>query len=361
MGKIRVHELAKELGRTSGEVITVLAGMGITDAKPASGIEENVAMKVREHSPRPRASARLLRPAALPLPHERNVSGSRKGSRQKTAISAKAPGGEEVRPKKKKFVAVFRRENARSGVISRMPTKQAQQRSAAPVAHTARPVVRRRPADPALRPADPSLRMARPEEGTARLLYLQGYGPADHRRIAVQPRTGVPATRQLRQCRLFRTTAALRLQQGAAIFLRLSPREQDRQPRCGVREETPAAGHTGALPRREQEQKAGSFEYPAERGVLLPEIAIPSARIKERARRRRLHQIAQEAPRHRQRARRALRFQEKASLLPSPGRERLPGGMHREGAPLPGKGLTRTARMLPAAERMQAEEETEGP
>ena len=48
MGKIRVHELAKELGKTSNDLIAILDRMGIADAKPASGIDESVAARVRE-------------------------------------------------------------------------------------------------------------------------------------------------------------------------------------------------------------------------------------------------------------------------------------------------------------------------
>ncbi len=155
LGKIRVHELAKELGKSSGDVIAILSGMGISDAKAASGIEDDVAARVREKVAAHNAA---------------KASGSAAPAARKEA-PAKAPGSEEGAPKKKKFVAVFRRENARSGVISRMPTKQAQLRSAAPVNHTARPAARRRPAegpvrmaDGSVRPVDQSMRGARPAD-----------------------------------------------------------------------------------------------------------------------------------------------------------------------------------------------------
>ena len=132
MGKIRVHELAKELGKSSGEVIEVLSAMGVSDAKVQTGLDDDLAAKVRSRlNPAPKKEA--------------------------------AAGGEAApaeAPKKKKFVAVFRRENARSGVISRMPTRQAQQRSAqAPTDAQGRPL-RRRPVDangnplPVRRPVD---------------------------------------------------------------------------------------------------------------------------------------------------------------------------------------------------------------
>ena len=174
MGKIRVHELAKELGKASGDVIAILSGMGITDAKPASGIDESIADKVRERisAPAAHASSQGSTPPAQREAFSQNSSPSSRTDApgQGSAPSMrkdspdKAASGEEGAPKKKKFVAVFRRENARSGVISRMPTKQAQQRSASPVAHSARGPVRRRPADPAMREADPNARPARMPE-----------------------------------------------------------------------------------------------------------------------------------------------------------------------------------------------------
>ena len=150
MGKIRVHELAKELERSAGDVIAILSAMGIADVKAASGIDDSIAAKVRAKLSSPKSA-----PASGTVPSE------------KKAAAAKAPGSEEGAPKKKKFVAVFRRENARSGVISRMPTKQAQQRSQGPVAHTARPVQRKRPQDGTARPLDPAARGTRMPENLA--------------------------------------------------------------------------------------------------------------------------------------------------------------------------------------------------
>ena len=177
MGKIRVHELAKELDKSSGDVINILSAMGIVDVKAASGIDDSIAAKVRE---------KLTAPSR-PAPSQGAAPSARKEA------LAKAPGSEEGAPKKKKFVAVFRRENARSGVISRMPTKQAQQRSASPVAHTAaqaaRPVPRRRPLDPNARPVDPKMRPADPNGRSLRV--PEGQGAIVGRRPEGQPRPAV--------------------------------------------------------------------------------------------------------------------------------------------------------------------------
>ena len=149
MGKIRVHELAKELGKTSAELIDILSGLGVTEAKAQSSLEEDLAAKVRG---RINGAVKKAAPAADPDVKE----GAKADSKNETKGEA-APA---EAPKKKKFVAVFRRENARSGVISRMPTRQAQQRSAQAQAEAQGRVLRRRPVDangnplPVRRPVD---------------------------------------------------------------------------------------------------------------------------------------------------------------------------------------------------------------
>ena len=161
MGKIRVHEIAKELGKTSADVIGVLAAMGIEDAKAQTGLDEETAAKVRS-----RFSADAKKPEKAPVKEpaepKKEAAAPKKEASAPEAKSA-APDTKEVSqeaPKKKKFVAVFRRENARSGVISRMPTKQAQQRSAQAQAEAQGRQLRRRPVDangnpiPVRRPVD---------------------------------------------------------------------------------------------------------------------------------------------------------------------------------------------------------------
>ena len=49
MSKIRVYELAKQLEKESSDILAVLEKMGIEGKKPASGIEEEEAAKVREY------------------------------------------------------------------------------------------------------------------------------------------------------------------------------------------------------------------------------------------------------------------------------------------------------------------------
>ncbi len=55
MAKIKVHELAKELGKESKDVITFLSSNGI-EAKAQSGVEDDMAEKVRKHFAKPSAA-----------------------------------------------------------------------------------------------------------------------------------------------------------------------------------------------------------------------------------------------------------------------------------------------------------------
>ena len=146
MGKMRVHELDKELGKDTADVIGVLAGMGIK-ATAASGVEEADCEKVR-----------------------RKLSGQTEAQAKKPSAAAKesqsvsqSPGenGENGQaPKKKRLVAVFRPQNARSGVIAKRPPRPERPH---PVDANGRPL-RRRPVDANGRPLRRPV--PRPAEGT---------------------------------------------------------------------------------------------------------------------------------------------------------------------------------------------------
>ncbi len=223
MGKIRVHELAKELGKTPGDVIDVLISMGMADVKSTSGIDENVAASVRSRLSEPKkqgagAAGREKAPAS-------------------EAASGKEAGGktnptEEAAPKKKKFVAVFRRENARSGVISRMPTKQAQARSNA-ASQSAR-AAKKRPGDMT---ADPSKRPVRPAEGQASAVsqavrpeasLAAASGPSQAKSAPVEPVKQAPESTQAKsaQTEAQKTVLAVNAAPAAAV----SPAAKDAEP-----------------------------------------------------------------------------------------------------------------------------------
>ena len=193
MGKIRVHELAKELGRSSAEVIDVLSDLGVKEAKAQSSLEDELAAKIRG-----RLNGAARKPAAA------------------TEAEAKGEAPAEA-PKKKKFVAVFRRENARSGVISRMPTRQAQMRSAQAQAEAQGRPLRRRPVDangnpiPVRRPVDAQGRPlprrvdANGKEGSRTGNRHSGSGTERTCAAAECSRTGAEGSRtETGICRVFR-------------------------------------------------------------------------------------------------------------------------------------------------------------
>ena len=146
MGKMRVHELAKELGKDTADVIGVLAGMGIK-ATAASGVEEADCEKVRRKLSG-QTEAQAKKPSA---------------AAQESQSVSQGPGenGENGQaPKKKRLVAVFRPQNARSGVIAKRPPRPERPH---PVDANGRPL-RRRPVDANGRPLRRPV--PRPAEGT---------------------------------------------------------------------------------------------------------------------------------------------------------------------------------------------------
>ena len=131
MAKIKVHEIAKEFDIKSSEVIEVLAGMGIEGKAPASGLEDDVAEKLRKklagkggaeksaaksepEKPAAEKSTAAKKPVKKP---EESAEGVAKPVRKPApAGAAPAAGGAPVR-KKKPIIVVS---SARNGqVISR--------------------------------------------------------------------------------------------------------------------------------------------------------------------------------------------------------------------------------------------------
>ena len=95
MGKIRVHELAKELGKSSAEVIEILSGLGVTEAKAQSSLEEDMAAKVRG-----RVNGAVKKPAATPQPDAKDGAKAEARSEAKAdaAPAAYQTGAAEVCP-----------------------------------------------------------------------------------------------------------------------------------------------------------------------------------------------------------------------------------------------------------------------
>ena len=101
MAKIKVHELAKELGKESKDVIAFLSSNGI-EAKAMSGVEDDMAEKVRKN----------FKPAAP-------KAAPKAEAKSETKSEAKTEGARKPRPvdkdgnpvKKKKNVFVVTRGN----------------------------------------------------------------------------------------------------------------------------------------------------------------------------------------------------------------------------------------------------------
>ena len=174
MAKVRVHALAKELGKETSEVIAALADMGIK-ATAVSGIEEEDCEKLRKKFT-PKAAPKASKAA------DAAASAAAEAGAAQTAApqAAEAPAA----PKKKKLVAVFRPQNAKSSAISKMKERPERR---VPVDANGRPL-KRRPVDangrPIRRPVDANGRPLPPRRP-------EGARPAGER--PVRPAAEAPA------------------------------------------------------------------------------------------------------------------------------------------------------------------------
>ncbi len=124
MAKIRIYEIAKEIGKTSKEILAVLND-GAENYTASSGIDEEAAAKVRKAFGVGEASAPKAEPAAkkeaapekVQKPAAKKPEGTPapKGDRPKKPVHDGAKPGEEPRPKKKKTItAVFNAQYSRN-------------------------------------------------------------------------------------------------------------------------------------------------------------------------------------------------------------------------------------------------------
>lgn len=137
MAKMRIHELAKELGVENKELLEVLAKKNIEAKSHMSSLEEQVAEEIRkefrkgtsgrtaEKKDAEAAKAAVKKPAAEVKTESKQTEGEGKGTPQKAAgetgvksdqtAKAEPEKPEEAAPKKKKIMQVFRPQNAKSG------------------------------------------------------------------------------------------------------------------------------------------------------------------------------------------------------------------------------------------------------
>ena len=175
MAKIRVHDLAKELGMESKELVDMLKSKNI-EVKSQSALEDDVAAEIRKEA------------------------AGRKSAEKK---EEKAPEKDGAAPKKKNLAFVVRPQNSKNS--SRIQGRRQGQRPARPAQGAGRPAGENRPARPAgegrpARPERPAQAGARPAAGEGKAprqeRTSQGQRPAEEARAPRQERSAQGGARQ---------------------------------------------------------------------------------------------------------------------------------------------------------------------
>lgn len=175
MAKIRVHDLAKELGMESKELVDMLKSKNI-EVKSQSALEDDVAAEIRKEA------------------------AGRKSAEKK---EEKAPEKDGAAPKKKNLAFVVRPQNSKNS--SRIQGRRQGQRPARPAQGAGRPAGENRPARPAgegrpARPERPAQAGARPAAGEGKAPRqerpAQGQRPAEEARAPRQERPAQGGARQ---------------------------------------------------------------------------------------------------------------------------------------------------------------------
>lgn len=175
MAKIRVHDLAKELGMESKELVDMLKSKNI-EVKSQSALEDDVVAEIRKEA------------------------AGRKSAEKK---EEKAPEKDGAAPKKKNLAFVVRPQNSKNS--SRIQGRRQGQRPARPAQGAGRPAGENRPARPAgegrpARPERPAQAGARPAAGEGKAPRqerpAQGQRPAEEARAPRQERPAQGGARQ---------------------------------------------------------------------------------------------------------------------------------------------------------------------
>lgn len=175
MAKIRVHDLAKELGMESKELVDMLKSKNI-EVKSQSALEDDVAAEIRKEA------------------------AGRKSAEKK---EEKAPEKDGAAPKKKNLAFVVRPQNSKNS--SRIQGRRQGQRPARPAQGAGRPAGENRPARPAgegrpARPERPAQAGAHPAAGEGKAPRqerpAQGQRPAEEARAPRQERPAQGGARQ---------------------------------------------------------------------------------------------------------------------------------------------------------------------
>lgn len=126
MSEMRVHELAKELGRANKEVMEYLKGKGIEVKSHMSMLEDEHVEMVRKGV------------GSRPVPVKKEAEGSEKPAKtgEKTAEAGARPAGV---PKKKNITRIFRSQNSRTGIQKPARMRTAEDKPAGTRAAGSRP------------------------------------------------------------------------------------------------------------------------------------------------------------------------------------------------------------------------------
>ena len=126
MSEMRVHELAKELGRANKEVMEYLKGKGIEVKSHMSMLEDEHVEMVRKGV------------GSRPVPVKKEAEGSEKPAKtgEKTAEAGARPAGA---PKKKNITRIFRSQNSRTGIQKPAGMRTAEDKPAGTRAAGSRP------------------------------------------------------------------------------------------------------------------------------------------------------------------------------------------------------------------------------
>ena len=255
MGKLRVHELAKELGKENKDIIETLSEMGVPVTSHMSTIEDNDCEKIRR---------KFVNKTMTKEPENINENKSE-------------AAGTEAKPKKKNIIQVFRPQNSKTGMVR--PGQRPGQRPAGPGA--ARPQGARpqgaarpqgqaagRPQAPGARPANPAAQTrpaapARPQEAAVKAQEASQVRPAQSGAPAAQEKPAAPAKPQ--EAAVKAPETAKEPVQNTAAAAQASRPVQSAAPAENAQSAAPKAQTTGQTAAKAADQPKSQQSQPAAR------------------------------------------------------------------------------------------------
>ncbi len=160
MTKMRVHELAKELGIENKELLELLKEKKVEVKNHMSSLEDSVAEEIRREKGGAKAGNTDAEKAVTAKPEASAGEAVKTGKPAEAEKHADAAKGEETAPKKKNLAFVIRPQNSKNS--SRIQGNRPAQRPARPGQQGTRPVQGARPAGEARPQGDRPVRAERP-------------------------------------------------------------------------------------------------------------------------------------------------------------------------------------------------------